>query len=43
MLGAVYFPGYPAEFKDYNASKAEILVDKMSGRSRGFGFVWFDK
>lgn len=40
-------PGCPAgcsaEFKDYNASKAEILVDKMSGRSRGFGFVWFDK
>lgn len=32
-----------AEFKEFNASKAEILVDKQSGRSRGFGFVWFDK
>jgi hypothetical protein len=33
----------PAEFKEFRCSKAEIMVDKMSGRSRGFGFVWFDQ
>jgi hypothetical protein len=29
------------EFKDHGAVKAEIMMDKITQRSRGFGFVYF--
>jgi hypothetical protein len=33
--------GLMDEFKEHGATKAEIMMDKMTNRSRGFGFVWF--
>jgi hypothetical protein len=32
-----------AEFKDHGAVKAEIMMDKITQRSRGFGFVYFQR
>lgn len=32
-----------AEFEEYGATKADVLVDKMTQRSRGFGFVFFKR
>ena len=31
-----------AAFRKYNARSASVMLDKMTGRSRGFGFVAFD-
>ena len=31
-----------AAFRKYNAKDASVMLDKMTGRSRGFGFVSFD-
>jgi hypothetical protein len=36
-------PPFLTEFKDHGAVKAEIMMDKMTQRSRGFGFVYFQR
>ena len=30
-----------AEFREYDATDARVMVDKATGKSRGFGFVFF--
>ncbi|KAF7054488.1 hypothetical protein CFC21_062154 [Triticum aestivum] len=30
------------DFFDYRPLNADIVTDRETGRSRGFGFVWFD-
>ncbi|CAG9466667.1 unnamed protein product [Pedinophyceae sp. YPF-701] len=30
-----------AEFADFNSTRAEVMCDKYTGKSRGFGFVFF--
>jgi RNA recognition motif-containing protein len=38
----IFISGHlPAEFKPFGAVQAEVLMDKVTGRSRGFGFVFF--
>jgi RNA recognition motif-containing protein len=32
---------FGAEFREYDATDARVMVDKVSGKSRGFGFVFF--
>src|SRR5689334_8704352 len=28
-------------FADYNPTAAQVMLDRSTGRSRGFGFVWY--
>ena len=40
-LSANTTPALSAEFREYDATDARVMVDKVTGKSRGFGFVFF--